>query len=154
MCWDTNLLYLHYRIVENNKIMVGGQSYFSVYSPTFYTSPRVINKAIKTFKERFPSLKNLQFTHFWPGLIDVTKDLNPIVDYEPKNKSIQYALGCAGLPWAAYCGKFMAQRALGKNNPAVSDFLKMDREFFISDYLQRWIGKIASFSLSHLHSLK
>jgi len=153
MCWDSNDLYLHYRIVENDRIMLGGQSYLTIFSPNYSYSPKVINNIIAEFKDRFPFLKNLNFTHFWPGLLDVTKDLNPIADYHPRNKSIQYTLGCAGLPWAAFCGDYIARRVVNPKTEDLSGFLGINRKFFISDNLQKYLGKVLSFSISNLRSI-
>ncbi|MEK6936834.1 MAG: FAD-binding oxidoreductase [Nanoarchaeota archaeon] len=153
MCWDSKLDYMHYRLIEGNRILLGGSSFFTSYLPRYYNSPIVINKVIKEFKQHFPSLSHINFTHFWSGLLDVTKDLSPIADYDPRNKSIQYALGCAGLPWAAFCGDYLARRIISKNTEDLSSFLGINRKFFVPDFLHSLFGKPASFALSHLYSI-
>lgn len=151
MCWDTGWDYIYYRPVKGNRLMVGGSSAMTAYKSKHYYSPNVINKFIKNLKENFPKIKNIEFTHYWSGLIDATKDLVPIADYDPKNKSIQYSLGCAGLNWAAYCGDYLARRVIDKKNTEdLTEFLGANRKFFISDNLQKILGKRISFSLSHL----
>lgn len=150
MCWDSNLLYMYYRIIGENRLLLGGGSYLTTYYPGFYNSPSVINKVISKFKERFPSVSHIDFNYYWPGLIDVTKDLTPIADYDPKNKSVQYTLGCAGLPWAAFCGDYIARRILDKNTDDLSKYLGMHRTFPISEGIQKTLGKFISFGLSHL----
>ncbi|MBI4116175.1 FAD-binding oxidoreductase [Candidatus Pacearchaeota archaeon] len=156
MCWDTNWDYAYYRPVFENRILVGGSSAMTAYMKKERHSPEVINYFIGDLKSNFPKIKNVKFTHYWAGLIDVTKDLVPIADYEPKNKSIQYALGCAGLNWAAYCGDYLARRAVNpKNTRDLSEFLGANRKFFISDKVQSILGKKISFFISHLrHFLK
>ena len=151
MCWDASWDYIYYRPVEGNRLLVGGSSAMTAYMPKHYYSPKVINKFIGNLKENFPKIKNIEFTHYWSGLIDATKDLVPIADYDPKNKSIQYSLGCTGLNWAAYCGDYLARRVLDKKNTEdLTEFLGANRKFWISDNLQKVLGKRISFSLSHL----
>ncbi|MEK6829699.1 MAG: FAD-dependent oxidoreductase [Nanoarchaeota archaeon] len=152
MCWDTSLLYIHYRPVIGNRLIVGGSSPWATYYPKDIHSPRIIEKFIDKLKNGFPEIKNIHFTNYWSGLIDVTPDLIPIVDYDQKNKSVQYAMGCAGLNWAAYCGDYIARRMLNpKSTEDLSEFTKMDRKFLFSPWIQKILGKRISFALSHLH---
>jgi len=117
-------------------------------------NPKIIQFFIDELKYSFPTIKDLAFTHYWAGMIDVTKDFSPIADYDPRNKSIQYVLGCAGLPWATFCGEYLANRILNpKDTQDLSKFLGINRKFFISDSIQRIIGKKLSFALSHLRNL-
>lgn len=154
MCWDTRILYTHYRPIMGNKIIIGGSSFWATYSPKYSHSPKIVQKYINEFKENFPAVKNLQFTNYWAGLIDITKDLVPIVDTDPKNKSINYVMGCAGLNWAAYCGDFIARKLLNpKNTEDFSDFVGINRKFYFSDSFQKIFGKRITFGLSHLREM-
>jgi len=151
MCWDTRMIYSHYRIINGNRILIGGSSVWAYYYPLYIHSSRVIEKFINELKERFPSLKDVDFTHYWSGLIDVSPDLEPLVDYDKKNKSIQYCLGCAGLNWAAFCGDYIARRVINpKNTEELAEFTRIDREFFFPAYIQKLLGKRLTFALSHL----
>lgn len=150
MCWDTDWDYVYYRPVEGNRLLVGGSSAMTAYMPERYYSPKIIEKFINNLKENFPKIRDLEFTHYWSGLIDATKDLVPIADYDHKNKSIQYSLGCTGLNWAAYCGDYLARRVVDKNTKDLTEFLGANRKFWISDNLQKVLGKRISFLLSHL----
>ena len=152
MCWDTRMIYMHYRPVNGNRIIIGGSSPWAYYYPKYLYNPKVIQKFIDELKERFPEIKDVEFTHYWSGLIDVTKDLMPIVDYDKYNKSIQYAMGCAGLNWAAFCGDYIARRVINpKSTEDLTEFLGMDSKFFLSVYMQRILGKRITFALSHLY---
>lgn len=154
MCWDTKLVYLHYRPILGNRLIVGGSSAWAYYYPRYYHSPSIINLAIDDLKTRFTTIKDVDFTHYWAGLIDVTKDLVPIVDYDKNNKSIQYVMGCAGLNWAAFCGDYAARRALNpKETEDLSEFLSFNRKFFLPEFFQKIFGKRLTFSLSHLREL-
>jgi len=151
MCWDTRILYGHYRPIAGNRIIVGGSTSRATYYPKYLHSPKPIEKFINGLKERFPEIKEVNFTHYWAGLIDITPDLDPLVDYDKYNKSIQYALGCAGLNWAAYCGDYIARRVVDpKNTEDLSEFTRIDRKFLFPKYAQKILGKRITFALSHL----
>ena len=154
MCWDTNLIYIHYRLVEGNRILVGGSSPWAAYYPKYYNKPRVIEPFINNLKENFPEIKDVEFPYYWSGLIDVTKNLVPIVDYDKNNKSVQFVMGCAGLNWAAYCGDYAARRVIdSKKTEDLSEFLGANREFSTSDKFQSIFGKRISFVISHLKQM-
>ncbi len=153
MCWDTKWNYAFYRPVEGNRILIGGSSTLTGYYPKYIHTPRVINNFIKTLKIRFPKIRDVKFTHYWSGLIDVTKDLVPIIDYDKNNKSIQYLMGCAGLNWAAYCGDYIARRLVDKKTENLTEFFSSDRKFTFSDRFQSIFGKPITFALSHLREL-
>jgi len=151
MCWDTNIIYIHYRPVSGNRILVGGSSPWAYYYPRYLHSERIIQPFINNLKKRFPKIKDIQFTHYWSGLIDITQDLAPIVDYDKNNKSIQYAMGCAGLNWAAYCGDYLARRIVNpKETEDLSEFLGSNRGFFIPPWIQKILGKRITFAISNL----
>lgn len=89
----------------------------------------------------------------WPGRIDTTKDLIPIVNFDPTTPHLQFTLGCVGLPWAAFCGTYAARRLL---EPAYChlycDYLKINRRYFIPAWLQQVTGKMFSFSINNAYS--
>ena len=153
MCWDTRWDYRYYRPVYGNRLLVGGSSAWTAYLPKYFYSPSVIESVISKVKENFPEIEDVEFPYYWSGLIDVTKDLVPIVDYDRNNKNIQYVMGCAGLNWAAYCGDYAAKRALSEKTEDLDEFLRSQRKFFISGKIQKFLGKRTSFFLSHLKNL-
>lgn len=153
MCWDSKLVYSYYRITGDNRILLGGGSALTTFTPLDVTSPIVIENVIVDFKKRFPELEELKFIQYWPGRIDTTQDIMPIVDYDRGNKTITYVLGCVGLPWAAACGTFAAERYLNpeKSQP-YEQFLRMDRKFFFPKVAQRIFGKMITFSLNNAYA--
>jgi len=153
MCWDTRWDYIHYRPVTGNRIIIGGSSPWTAYLPYHHHSPRVISSFIRKLKTAFPAIKDVEFNSYWSGMIDVTKDLIPIVDYDKNNKSIQYAMGCAGLNWAAYCGDYMARRIVDPATNDLSEFLGANRGFWVSDTIQKILGKRISFLINHVYEL-
>ncbi len=154
MCWDTNLVYIYYRPVNGNRILVGGSSPWTTYYPQYYHSSRIIQPFINTIKKRFPKIKNIEFVNYWSGLIDSTQDLAPIADYDKNNKTIQYAMGCAGLNWAAYCGDYLARRVIDpEKTEDLSEFLGSNRKFFVPSWLQKILGKRITFAISNLREM-
>lgn len=152
MCWDSKLIYSYFRLTKDNRILLGGGSMFTTYYPWYFKFPMIINKVIKEFKNNFPQLRNIEFICFWPGLIDITKDLMPLVDYDSENKDIQYVGGNPGLPWASFLGDYAAKRALGEKVQNYERYLGSKRNFFVSNKIQLFIGKIPAFALSNLHA--
>lgn len=151
MCWDSQLTYTYYRLTGDKRLLIGGGSPLTTYYPTYFNSSMVINGVIAQMRDRFPIIKELSFRQYWPGLIDITKDLMPIVEYK-KSEKIAYVMGCPGLPWAAFAGNHAASMILNKA-PDYSEFLGMNRKFFISDTIQLITGKIPAFAISNLHAL-
>jgi gamma-glutamylputrescine oxidase len=151
-CWDSKLVYTYYRLTGDQRLLLGGGLALTTFAPRVVHSPFAVRHVIRGFRRRFPALGALRFTHYWPGLIDITRDLLPIADAAPGNRSVRYVLGCAGLPWAAWCGDFVARQALGMPTEEVARFFAFDRPPFVPETVQRVIGKPASFALDYLHS--
>jgi len=153
MCWDSKLIYSYYRLTKDNRLLLGGGSALTTFSSTDVTKPNVINSVIDEFKKRFPAVKNIEFIQYWPGRIDTTKDLIPLVDFDKKYPHIQYVLGCVGLPWGAFCGMYAAKRLKDeKYCHFYCEYLKMDRNYLIPYWLQSIIGKKLAFSLNNAFS--
>jgi gamma-glutamylputrescine oxidase len=154
MCWDSKLVYTYFRLTKDNRILVGGGSPLTTYSPREMKSARIPSKLVKEIKSIFPQLKNINFSFYWPGLISISKDIMPIVDRDDHNSHMYYVLGNPGLPWATFCGIYAAKKALSNNQSTKYDkYLKSSRKFFISDNLQKFLRKIPSFSINNLYSM-
>ncbi len=153
MCWDSRLVYSYYRLTGDRRLLLGGGSALSTFSPMDVTPPHIINRVIVYFKTFFPALEHLAFIQYWPGRVDTTKDLIPIVDFDPDMPHIQYVLGCVGLPWAAFCGHYAAKRLL---EPAYCheycEYVPLKRSYLIPYWLQRATGKMVAFSFNNLYS--
>ncbi len=153
MCWDSDLVYTYYRLTGDKRLLIGGGSALTTFSALDVHTPRIIAHIIKKFKKRFPIMKHVEFIQYWPGRIDTSKDLIPIVDVDKKIPHVQYVLGCVGLPWAAFCGDYAAQRLLDEHyGPEYKNYLSAQRKFLIPTWLSRIMGKMATFSLSHLYA--
>lgn len=153
MCWDSMLVYTYYRLTGDHRLLVGGGSALTTFSPVDVTPPRVIERVIRELKAHFPHLEHLEFIQYWPGRIDTTKDLIPIVDFDPNMPHVQYLLGCVGLPWAAFCGDYAARRLLDPEYcHRYCKYLKIEREYIIPLWAQNIFGKMLTFSLNNAYA--
>ena len=152
MCWDSNLIYSYYRLTKEGRLLLGGSSALTTYYPKPIRNPIIINKVIKNFKKKFPHLNKLKFINYWPGLIDITQDIMPIVDYDKENKCIQYVQGCPGLPWAAFCGDYAAQRTAKKRYKDYNKYFGSNRKFLIPFPVQTVISKPITYAISNLYA--
>lgn len=153
MCWDTRLVYNYFKITKDNRLLLGGGSPFLVYALKLTKSPLIVNMNIRRFRRTFPHLRSLKFVSYWSGLIDVSQDLMPIVDFDENDKDVFYVLGNVGLPWATSMGIYAARLALNEKIAPSENYYKFfhsKRKFFVPDWLQKIIGKIPSFALSNL----
>ncbi len=152
LCWDSKLVYTYYRLTGDKRLLLGGGTALTTFLPMDVTQPRVINNVIQDFKNRFPFLHGHEFIQYWPGRIDTTKDLIPIVDTDKEKPHIQYVLGCVGLPWATFCGDYAAEKILEPGPRDLDVFMKMDRPFLIPMFIQKLFGKMVAFSLNNGYS--
>jgi gamma-glutamylputrescine oxidase len=125
-CWDSKLVYTYFRLTGDNRLLVGGGTAVTTYLKEAYNNHRIISRVIKGFKKHFPFLEDLAFIQFWPGLIDATRDLLPIIVRPPDQPHLHFVLGSVGLPWAAFTGGFAARNVLGE---ADEDYKKYYRYF-------------------------
>lgn len=154
-CWDTDLVYTYHRLTGDRRLLVGGGSKLTTFSRFDVTSPRVIERVIGRLKRRFPRIEHVGFVQYWPGRIDTTRDLLPTILHDPAAPHIHHVLGCVGLPWATFCGDFVARHIL--DDAACDDhrfyrFFSPGRRFALPLWLQDVVGKQVLFSLSNAHA--
>lgn len=151
-CWDSSLVYSYFRLTGDNRLLLGGGSALTTFLRDAYNNATVIKRVIKGFKTHFPFLKDLSFIQFWPGLIDTTRDLLPIIVKPPTQPHLQFILGIVGLPWAAFAGSFAARNILGtadEDYKKYYPYFSNRRHFPLPLGLASIIGKPALFSLSN-----
>lgn len=151
-CWDSKLVYSYFRLTADNRLLLGGGSPITTFLKDAFNNPRVIKRVIKDFKEHFPFLKDLSFIQFWPGLIDTTRDLLPMIVKPPKQNHVQFILGAVGLPWAAFAGSFAARYAQGlaeEDYKKYYPYFSNRRFFFLPSKLGHVVGKPILFSLNN-----
>ncbi len=151
-CWDSQLVYTYYRLTGDNRLLLGGGTAITTFLKDAYNNPGIIKRVIRGFKEHFPQLKDLSFIQFWPGLIDTSRDLLPIVARPPNMPHVQFIMGVVGLPWAAFAGGFAARCALGDADGEYKKYFRYftnRRHFSLPSSLGNLIGKPLLFSLTN-----
>jgi len=151
-CWDSRLVYSYFRLTGDNRLLLGGGTPATTFLKDAYNNPNIIKRVIKRFKSHFPFLRDLSFIQFWPGLIDTSRDLLPIVVRPQKQSHVQFIMGVVGLPWAAFAGGFAARCALGTAEDEYRKYYRYftnRRHFFLPSGLGKLIGKPLLFSLSN-----
>ena len=151
-CWDSKLVYTYFRLTGDNRLLLGGGSVVTTYLKEAYNNHRIISGVIRKFKQHFPFLHDLAFIQFWPGLIDATRDLLPIIVRPPQQPYLCFTLGAVGLPWAAFTGSLAARYILGdadEDYKKYSRYFSNKRHFSFPAGLVNIIGKPLLFSLSN-----
>lgn len=151
-CWDSDLVYTYFRLTGDDRLLVGGGSALTTFALHAINTPGVIGRVLGGFQRKFPFLERLRFIQYWPGLIDTTRDLLPTIVRDPQAPWVHWVLGCVGLPWAAFCGDFVARRALGQADADAERYYRYfeaARPFLIPLWLERWLGKPLVFSLNN-----
>ena len=151
-CWDSKLVYSYFRLTSDNRLLLGGGTPVTTYLKDAYNNPRIIRRVIADFREHFPELRDLTFIQFWPGQIDMTRDLLPVIARPPGQPHIRFIQGCVGIPWAAFCGSFAARSVLGDADEDYRKFFNYfssQRHFPLPSGLASVIGKPILFSLSN-----
>jgi gamma-glutamylputrescine oxidase len=151
-CWDSKLVYSYFRLTGDNRLLLGGGTPVTTFLKDAYNNPGVIRRVIKDFRSHFPRLNDLSFIQFWPGQIDMTRDLLPVIARPPGLEHVRFILGCVGIPWATFCGSFAARNVLGE---AEEDYRKYfnyfsnERHFALPSGLGKVIGKPLLFSIAN-----
>ncbi|MEO8486556.1 MAG: FAD-binding oxidoreductase [Betaproteobacteria bacterium] len=151
-CWDSKLVYSYFRLTGDHRLLLGGGSPITTFLKDAFNNPAVIKRVIKDFKSHFPALNDLSFIQFWPGLIDATRDLLPVIARPPEHPHLRFILGCVGIPWATFCGSFTARNVLGEADDDYSryfNYFSSQRHFALPSGLARVIGKPLLFSLTN-----
>ncbi len=151
-CWDSDLVYSYYRLTGDQRLLLGGGSALTTFSRNDITSDQVIRGVVTGFKKHYPFLKELEFVQFWPGRIDCTRDLMPTVLRDPARPHVHFVLGCVGLPWATFCGDFVARSVLGvaeADDQKYYRYFCQDRDYLLPTWLERFVGKQLVFSLNN-----
>jgi gamma-glutamylputrescine oxidase len=151
-CWDSKLVYSYFRLTGDNRLLLGGGTPVTTFLKDAYNNPGIIRRVIQDFRSHFARLDDLSFIQFWPGQIDMTRDLLPVIARPPGMEHVRFILGCVGIPWATFCGSFAARNVLGE---AEDDYRKYfnyfsnQRHFALPSSLGKVIGKPLLFSLAN-----
>jgi gamma-glutamylputrescine oxidase len=151
-CWDSKLVYSYFRLTGDNRLLLGGGTPVTTFLKDAYNNPGIIRRVIKDFRGHFPQLSELSFMQFWPGQIDMTRDLLPVIARPPEHQHVRFILGCVGIPWATFCGSFTARNVLGEADEDYRkyfNYFSSRRHFALPSGLGKVIGKPLLYSLSN-----
>ncbi len=151
-CWDSDLMYSYYRLTGTKRLLLGGGSLLTTYARNDSTTSGVIGRVVSGFRKMFPALKSVRFMQYWSGRIDMTRDLLPTVLKEPDSPWVHRVLGCVGLPWATFCGDFVARQVLAEKETGDEKYygyFDVNRKFLVPIWLERMIGKRLAFPLNN-----
>ncbi len=151
-CWDSTLVYTYYRLTGDQRLLVGGGTTMTTYWPTAFNAEGVVDGVIAGFKAHFPFLRDLIFLQYWPGLIDTTRDLLPVIGKDHTRQHIHYVGGSVGLPWAAFAGDFAARAAIGTataDEKLFYEYFTDRRNFALPTWSAKLITKPAEFALNN-----
>ncbi len=151
-CWDSKLVYSYFRLTGDNRLLLGGGTAITTYLRDAFNNPAIIRKIIQDFRSHFPELAELSFIQFWPGQIDMSRDLLPVIAKPRELPHVRFILGCVGIPWATFCGSFAARMVLGEADDDYQKFFNYfsnQRHFALPSGLGKVISKPVLFSLSN-----
>ena len=154
-CWDSTLVYTYYRLTGDQRLLLGGGSTLTTFLPDYYDRKGIINRVIRGFRAHFPFLSELQFIQFWPGLIDASRDLLPVLMRDPDAPYRHYVHGCVGLPWASFCGDFAGRAVQGKAEPDEAryyEYFTDRRDFLLPVWTGKIIGRPVEFALNNAYA--
>lgn len=154
-CWDTDLIYTYWRLTGSGRLLVGGGSKLATFARNDVTTPRLIRDVLHGFVRHFPALRGLEFIQYWPGRIDTTRDLIPTLLRDPERPWVHVVLGCVGLPWATFCGRFAAEHVLDdspRDDHKYYRYFALDRGFLVPLWMERFVGKRLVFSLNNAYA--
>ncbi|MGI0018654.1 MAG: NAD(P)/FAD-dependent oxidoreductase [Nitrosotalea sp.] len=152
LCWDSDLIYTYFRLTGTKRLLVGGGNMLTTYAKNDTTTPHVIDNVINRLKEKIPSIQPLRFIQYWQGRIDMTRDLIPTVLVDPHCPWIHFILGCVGLPWATFCGDFVARNILDKkelDDEKFYQYFSPNRNFLLPLWLEDVLGKRIVFTINN-----
>lgn len=164
LVWDTDLTYQYHRLTAEGRLLVGGGLIRNTYARRESPVDAGVRHLLRYIRAKYPVLNTVRFTHAWPGLIGLSKDLLPLAGPYPCSSSqtgsrdapgadrgepTQHVAMCgAGLPWSTLAGRVAAQRAVGGATP-LDRFFDPGRAFSTIEPLQPFVGKPATWALSY-----
>jgi hypothetical protein len=149
LVWDTDLTYQYFRPTRDGRLLVGGSSLLNTFRRHETRSDGPAEHLQSYLRDKFPALGRVAFTHRWPGLIGVTKDLLPLAGPSSDVPGRYEAMCSAGLPWSVLAGQVAARCAV-EGATEFDRFLAPHRAFTLVDPLQPILGKPIAFALSTL----
>lgn len=116
MAADSRRLLHYFRLMPNRRFLFGMRGGLSA-SPASEAARR--QKVRKDFERMFPAWREVEDTHFWSGLVCLTRGLTPYVGAVPgwPDAWASFAYHGAGVALGGYCGRWIADMAMGALAP-------------------------------------
>lgn len=148
MVWDSDLIYHYFRPTGDNRLLLGGGDLWYTYARAPATHTARFARRFRRYASRmFPHIP-IELENIWPGMLGVSKDLLPVMGYDPAMPNVWYIGAATGLPWAAALGVYAADRILSGRNEFDKDFSPR-RRFLIGRRMQRVLTTPLTYALSH-----
>jgi glycine/D-amino acid oxidase-like deaminating enzyme len=113
---ETARNFIHYfRLTADNRILFGGEDAQLYYGDTYRDrDPRIFDALKARFREYFPALAEVRFTHEWGGVLGVSLDMFPTFGVSGRHDSIFYAGAYSGhgVSLSNYAGAILAPQML------------------------------------------
>lgn len=111
---NTRRLLFYYRLLPDRRILFGARG---DTEGSQEAADRMRLWLIRRLREVFPGFREVEVTHFWRGLVSLTRRLTPAVGRLPDDPTVFFAYGCHGngvntMPWA---GQTIARLIRGAN---------------------------------------
>jgi len=114
---ETARNFIHYfRLTVDNRIAFGGEDADLYYGGAFRDHDEAIYRRLEgKFREFFPVLRDIIFTHHWGGTLGVTLDMFPNFGVTGAQENVFYAMGYSGhgVALANFAGNILAPCILG-----------------------------------------
>lgn len=148
MVWDTELVFNYFRVLGDNRLLIGGATLYSTYARNEVTDfAYIYKKLMRYINYKFPWL-TVNVEYIWPGLIGISKDLVQLAGFDTHNPALYYVSSATGLPWATALGIYAAEKFM-HNRADMDHFFAIDRPYPIGRNLQRLLGDPITFALSN-----
>lgn len=148
MVWDTDLVYNYFRVTGDNRLLVGGGDLLYTYARSLAGDTRRFRRRLTRYiRTKFP-LVPIELEYVWPGMLGVSKDLLPVMGFDPGTNNIWYVGAATGLPWAAALGFYAAEKVLSGRDDFDERF-SWKRSFVIGPRLQALLTTPPTYALSH-----
>ena len=111
---DTRTLRFYYRLLEGNRLQLGGRSSVTGADATDPIHQKLLTDAIA---RKFPPLAGIQIDFSWWGWVDVSHDMMPRITRPDAEQKVWYAVGYGGngVSFSTWAGKRVAERVAGKD---------------------------------------
>lgn len=108
--------FIHYfRLTADNRILFGGEDAQIYYGDTYRDEdPRIFRDLKARFREYFPALQGVEFTHEWGGVLGVSLDMFPTFGAGGTHGNVYHASAYAGhgVALGNYAGAILAPEIL------------------------------------------